>query len=107
MAAILSEVNRRAERVGTGAKGDYGPALSLVEDRLAVLNQLRDASGTAVGEGITQAHKKLLVAANDNTTGPAEFAAAVGELADAVKALRAGMAAQAKTSAAAPATAGS
>lgn len=79
MDQLFAEANLRAERVGTAAN-DWRAGYDQAQQKLNVYNTLRDASGTEVGEAIAKAHAKLVDAANDTSTGPAEFAAAVGEL---------------------------
>ena len=96
---VQAETNFRAERLGRGPDKEYASDFATTQQKLDVLNALRDANGAAVGEDIATAHEKLVKAANDETGGPAEFAAAVGELAAAVQKLRAAMEAQGKVGA--------
>ena len=93
---VLAETNFRAARLGLGPNKEYASDFAATQQKLDALNAVREADGAKVGEDIATAHEKLVKAADDETGGPAEFAAAVGELATAVQKLRAAMEAQTK-----------
>lgn len=93
---VLAETNFRAARLGLGPNKEYASDFAVTQQKLDALNALREADGAKIGEDIATAHGKLVKAANDETGGAAEFAAAVGELATAVQKLRVAMEAQAK-----------
>ena len=83
------EVARRAEpAAGRAAR------IAVIQERLAVADALREADPKGTADAIRDAHAKLAAAAEDPAANAASFAAAVSELAEQARGLRAGFAAK-------------
>ncbi len=73
---------------------DYAVRFNAIQERGLATDAIRAANPRAAADAMKKAHSALVAAANDPNANAAAFAAAVAELADAVKELRAGLAAR-------------